>query len=360
MKAIEPHNFYGVLLGAAVAAVGTGISAYGTAQNAKATDKAAQYAMLLENNLAKKQQVKLDALVAGKEEKLQNVNTILDRFEGGGAFGSSGVLEDIRKAQSDFANLGAGDFTGFQDQLDSILKGTLANTYGSGSPSGTFTQLAADTIMNLRQGGLQSALATGEFLSRESQQLLGTEFGIMDQAFEQQYMLERNRVSGITGNQMISAQQQGIGTQALGGAITQIGGLYSNVAAYRANQANISEQQDLANSYQTRMIGLSERGMELQERYFGSMPQLSTPNFTNPGSGGGATGWGGDFVDPALPFMDNTSTPYSYWGNQMITPGAGTVSPFTQQLFSGIFSPSIRTADGYPYEFVDTGVLPPR
>lgn len=358
MKAIEPHNFYGVVLaGLAVSAVGAGVSAYGTAQNAKATDEAAQFAAYLENNLAKKQQAKLDTLISSKEEKLAGVNTILDRFQGGGAFGSSDVLANIREAQSEFSQLGAGDFSGFQDQLDQILKGTLANTYGSGSPSGTFTQLAADTIMNLRQGGLQTALQTGEFLSRESQQLLGSEFGIMDQAFEQQYMLERNRISGITGNQMISAQQQGIGTQALGGFVSQAGSSIAQYGAYKANQSQIAKQQGMANSFADRSLMLQGRSLGLNLPSLTGVPDLS--GYYGGGTSGGGGGGGGGFVDPALPLPSNAGTPYSYFGNQMITPGAGTVSPFTQQLFSGIFSPSIRTSDGYPYEFVDTGVLPP-
>jgi hypothetical protein len=344
MKAIQPTNFHGVVLaGLAIGAVGAGVSAYGTAQNASATADAAQYNALLEKNFAKKQQAKVDALVAGKEEKLEGINTILDRFQGGGAFGSSDVLANIREAQSEFASLGAGDFSGFQDQLDQILKGTLANTYGSGSPSGTFTQLAADTIMNLRQGGLQTALQTGEYLSRESQQLLGTEFGIMDQSFEQQYMIERNKVSAITGAQMIQAQQTGIGTQALGGAIGQIGGAISSYGAYKQNMNMAQKQQTAAENFQTSSLALQDRALTLQQSYFNS------PKFTSPYNVGAPTGGGGGGgIYPPLPTGGGIGAPV---GNVRL-PGAGNFYSLTGAPYS--------TMDDY-FDAVGTfnaGVLP--
>lgn len=305
------NSYHGAIIaGAAIAAVGAGVSAYGTAQNAAAVGEAADFAAYMENQLAKKQRVKLDALITDKTDKLANINTILDRFDGGAAFGSSGVLANIRSAQSDFAALGAGDFSSFQDQLDNILKGTLANTYGSGAPDGTFTQLAADTVMNLRQGGLQTALATGEFLSNESNRLLGAEFGILDQGFEQQYMIERNRVSGITGNMMISAQQQGVATQAAGQAGQQIGSLVTGVGGYFQNQSNIAQQQGIAQQYADLATKYGSRPYNFTTPSVSSVPSLG-PNYFGGGGGGGGGG-----ASPPLPAAyaapDDSLNPYLF------------------------------------------------
>jgi hypothetical protein len=304
-----------IIAGAAIAAVGAGVSAYGTSQNAAAVGEAADFAAYMENQLAKKQRVKLDQLITDKTDKLQGINTILDRFDGGAAFGSSGVLSNIRSAQSDFAALGAGDFSSFQDQLDNILKSTLANTYGSGAPDGTFTQLAADTVMNLRQGGLQSALATGEFLSNESNRLLGAEFGIMDQGFEQQYMIERNRVSGITGNMMISAQQTGVGTQAAGQAIQQVGSLVTGVGGYFQNQSNIAQQQGIAQQYADSATGVSSRPYSFTTPRVASVPSLGTNYFGGSGGSGSAsapplpTAYGGAPAASSNPFLNMSFAP---------------------------------------------------
>jgi hypothetical protein len=342
--------FHGAIIaGAAIAAVGAGVSAYGTAQNAAAVGDAADFAAYLENQLAKRQRAKLDTLITDKETKLAGINTILDRFQGGGAFGSSGVLENIRSAQSDFAALGAGDFSSFQDQLDNILKSTLANTYGSGAPDGTFTQLAADTVMNLRQGGLNTALTTGEFLSAESNRLLGAEFGIMDQEFENQYMIERNRVSGITGNMMISAQQEGVGTQAAGTALTQIGGLVTGVGGYFNQQGQINRQMDIAQQYADKATGVSSRPYSFTTPSITPVPSIRTG--VGGGSGGGSGYFGNNASTAGLP------TPY----------GAGSSNPFSSMTFS---SPAPAGSLNYGYGgggfvgsdgqlYGDVGVLPP-
>lgn len=288
----RPIAYHGAIIaGAAIAAVGAGVSAYGTAQNAAAVGDAAEFAIALEQKLAKEQHAKLQTLITDKEEKLSGINTILDRFEGGAAFGNSDVLKNIREAQSEFAALGAGDFSGFQNQLDSILKATLANTYGSGAAEGTFTQLAADTVMGLRQQGLQSALTTGEFLSAESNRLLGAEFGIMDQEFETQYMIERNKTSGITGNQMIAAEQKGVGMQAAGGALQSIGSLTTSVGGYFNNMNMIDKQMSMANDVSTTGKSISSRPFSF------TTPSISPAPSLAPSSGGGRS----YFPEPSLP-----------------------------------------------------------
>lgn len=329
------HSRHGAIIaGAAIAAIGAGVSAYGTAQNASAVSDAADFAAYLENQLAKRQRANLDQLITDKEDRLSNINTILDRFDGGAAFGSSDVLGNIREAQSEFAALGAGDFSGFQNQLDNILKSTLANTYGSGAPEGTFTQLAADTVMNLRQGGLQTALQTGEFLSAESYRLLGAEFGIMDQRFETEYMIDRNRVSGITGNQMISAQQQGIGTQAAGSAITQIGGLVSGVGGYFDRQSQTQQQLNLAQQALNQGQAINTRPYSFTTPSVASVPSISS----------------------SVPFVSTSPALPSAYGNDAINLNALTSGLGNIPYFGGFASGVSSLYAGYNN---NPGVLPP-
>jgi hypothetical protein len=284
-----------IIAGAAIAAVGAGVSAYGASQNASATKDAAQFSAYLEGKFAKRQEGLLSDLIDSKEQKLQGINSILDRYDGGAAFGDSDVLANIRKAQSDFAALAAGDFNAFQDQLDSILSATLANTYGSGAAEGTFTQLAADTIMGLRERGTTNALGIGASISQESFNLLGVEFGIMDKEFDTQYMIGRNRLSAQTGAAMTAASQAGVGTAATGQALTQIGGLVTNVGGYFGNQDFIREMKTMAGGVTTTGANLSTRPAVSLPTY----PSFSAPSVprTSGGTGGGYFG----FQEPALP-----------------------------------------------------------
>lgn len=336
------HLYYGAIIaGAAIAAVGAGVSAYGTSQNASAVADAAEMAAYLEGQLAKKQHAKLNTLISDKKDKLSNINTILDRFEGGAAFGSSDVLKNIREAQSEFAELGAGDFSGFQDQLDNILKATLANTYGSGAAEGTFTQLAADTVMGLRQGGLDSALRTGEFLSAESNRLLGAEFGILDQEFDRQYMIERNKVSGQTGQMMISAQQTGVATQAVGQAGQQIGGLVTGVGAYFNNMDMANQQLQIAQN-------VGQTGGQISTRPY----SFTTPSITPVPPA--RTGTPSYFPNPSLP-SNNTPSYFGQYGN------GGEFGPYIpvygNQGEAGPFRDSYWTENGIVTD--DTSLLPP-
>jgi hypothetical protein len=312
IKFLNILNFMGaVIAGLAVAAVGAGVSAYGASQNASATKDAAKLAAYLEGKFAKDQLGKLDELIAGKEEKLSGISSILDRFEGGAAFGDSDVLSDIRKAQSDFASLAAGDFTAFQGQLDSILSATLANTYGAGAADGVFSNLAADTIMGLRERGVGQALGIGSAISAESFNLLGAEFGIMDQEFDRQYMIGRNKLSAQTGAQMQAASQAGVGTAAAGQAITQIGSAITGAGGYFGNQNFQREMMQSANNLQT-------SGNTISSRPTYSMPSY-TPSFSIPSISGGSTGAPSNYFDlppPPPDFVPSTSTNLGdYWNS---------------------------------------------
>lgn len=224
------HNMGAVLAiaGIATAAVGAGVSAYGTSQNASATRDQAKFNAYLENKFGKKWGANAQELETQKLDKLYDVGNIFERFEGAGAFGDTNTLENLRKAQSDFAALGAGDFTGFESQLRSIMQDNLVNTVGAGAPVGTYTNISADSVMNLRRQGLGEATSVTGFLSSLSNELLGIEFGVMDRGFEQRYNIDRGRLSAVTGNSMAAAQTAGVGTQAAGGAVQSIGASMTN------------------------------------------------------------------------------------------------------------------------------------
>ena len=207
----------------AVVAVGAGVSAYGTYQNAKSVANANAKAAKNEQGLYLRQSENLDNLIKDKEKKLYNIGNIFDRFESTGAFGDTETLKNLRKAQNDFSQLAAGDFSGFESQLKKSLSDSLVGVMDSGSPVGTYAGLAADTKMQYRGEGIKTAMGISEFLSNESNKLLGQEFGIMDQKFNTGYQLDSNWVNKTNGFKLGEAATVGVGTQAVGGAIQTVG-----------------------------------------------------------------------------------------------------------------------------------------
>lgn len=307
-----------IIAGAAIAAVGAGVSAYGASQSASAQKDAAKYAALLEKRFADEQTTKLDTLITEKTNRLDGINTILEKYNGGGAFSSNDVLANIRKAQADTSALAAGDFTAFQGQLESIMKSTLAGTYGSGSPIGTFANLSASNIYNLRSQGLNSALQTGQFLNAASTDLLTSEFGLLDQQFNTQYQIGRNKITAITGDLATAAQQTGIGTSAVGGALSSIGSGIATSGAYLNRQSLLEQQAASGKSYISAIGGIA-----------------SSPNtFTTPVLG----------ANPTIP-----SVPASYYGTPYATP---TITPSSLGLGS---QPTLSSSPGGYF-----GVLPDR
>lgn len=214
-------SFIVVAIGAV--AVGAGVSAYGTIQNAKSVANANAKAEKNEYGLYLRQNENLDKLVKDKEDKLYNIGNIFDRFESTGAFGDTETLKNLRKAQNDFSQLAAGDFSGFESQLKKSLSDSLVGVMDSGSPVGTYAGLAADTQMQYRGEGIKTAVGISEFLSNESGKLLSQEFGIMDQKFNTAYQLDSNWVNKTNGFNLAKAATVGVGTQAIGGAIQTVG-----------------------------------------------------------------------------------------------------------------------------------------
>lgn len=239
-----------VAAGLAVAGIGSIMGASGAKKNAKAQKKAAEKAARERQLLYERQSSKLNETIKEKEDKLYDLGNIFDRFESTGAFGDTNTLENIRTAQEDFSRLAAGDFTGFESQLRKSMSDALVGTVQSGAPIGTYAELAADSQMNFRLQGIQSAVGISEFLDSQSKSLLGLEFGIMDQEFETGYRLDADRVTGVAQENAKAAATAGIGQTALGGAISQIGSSISSFGTYTDKLA-LARQQNSAMDYFT-------------------------------------------------------------------------------------------------------------
>lgn len=227
----------------AVTAVGAGVSAYGASKSANAIGDANRANSGSEDELFDRQSKKLNKLTNAKDKKLKDLGNIFDRFESTGAFGNTDTLKNLRTAQEDFSQLAAGDFTGFESQLRKSMSDTLINTFGSGAPIGTFAGLAADQQMDFRKEGITQTLGISDYLSQEAFKLLGSEFGIMDQRFNTQYEMDRNRVTNMNNYALGMAGTIGVKESAMGGAVQTIGsGIY---AANMGRQTMAQNQQQL-------------------------------------------------------------------------------------------------------------------
>lgn len=306
----------GVALAAlAVGAVGAGVSAAGAAQNASATRDQAKFNAYLENKFGKKWQGLTDEYISDKEDKLYGLANIFDRFEGAGAFGDTNTLANLRKAQEDFSALAAGDFEGFDNQLRSIMTDNLTSVFGAGAPIGSYTDLSARAVMDLRREGLDTASAVTNNLHNLSTSLLGLEFGVMDQAYQTKYMLDRNRLSAITGYSTQAAQQAGIGTTAAGNALTSIG---SSMLSYGMYQQGLNAQQPSAYRPAGTPSGFGSSSVANPSPVSYRPPTISSPV---PYVGGG----GGSSLDlPVIGPYDNPpdSVLPSYPGAENYTPPA--------------------------------------
>jgi hypothetical protein len=283
-----------IAAGLAVAAVGAGVSAYGAAKNASAMKSANNAAAYEEDMLFERQSDKLNKLVKQKENKLYDLGNIFDRFESTGAFGDTETLKNLRQAQEDFSLLAAGDFTGFESQLRKSMSDALINTVGSGSPVGSYAQLAADTQMQYRKEGIQTTVGITEFLSNEANKLLGAEFGIMDQRFNSQYEMDRNRVANKNNYSLGAAATEGVALSAYGNAAAQIGGSIASYGAYQDSKNFQQQQLDIA---QQQADAMSRRSRVASPGYTPPTydgPSLSGSNSSTrqptPPSGGWETG----------------------------------------------------------------------
>lgn len=256
----------GAMIAAGVMAAGAGLSAFGASRSAKAMRSAQKKIRKAEEAFAKKWQSNLDTFISEKEDKLYNLGDIFERFESTGAFGDTQTLQNLRQAQEDFSALAAGDFTAFSSQLRKSMSDALIGTVGSGAPIGTFAGLAADTQLNYRLQGIQTGTSLSNFFSQEANNLLGLEFGVMDQGFDFSYNLDRTRQTNVNNSRLGQASTEGVGLQAFGGALQQAGGFFNQ--AYQFNQ-NMDTQRIAADRAQSNL----DRMYELQAN-----PNRSTVN----------------------------------------------------------------------------------
>ncbi len=265
--------------GLAVTAVGAGVAAYGAAKNAKAIGKANNTNAGNEEDLFTRQTGNLDDLIKSKNRKLHNLGNIFDRFESTGAFGDTNTLKNLRTAQNDFAQLAAGNFNKFESQLRKSMGDALVNTVGSGSPTGSYAQLAADTQMQYRQQGVQTAVGISEYLSNEANKLLGAEFGIMDQKFNSKYEMDRTRVTNVNNYRLGEAATVGQGLVAYGNAGMQIGSAITSYGMGQTTLANQKKSLDIAQQQANTMQTNAQRG-QVADFVPPSYPPVNVPNGT--------------------------------------------------------------------------------
>lgn len=302
-----------------VGAAGAGASAAGAAKNADKAAENAQFAATLKKRFSEEQQDILDDLISDKQDKLININSILERFGGGPSAGTEENLELLRKSQNDFLKLGAGDFSGFTDQLSDIMAETMAGSFGSGAPVGQFTQLSAQNMNNLRLQGLDTGTRIGNQLGSESFNLLGAEFGLMDEGFQGQQALEEFELGGMLDYLGVSSETAGAGAQAAGSALTSVAGSLFTAGMGAGGDLGGGFLSGLGGGGFTQgpdPIGSSTPRMASERPSFSSAktpiasnqrgtsftPRFSSPTFTRPsvGDGGGLPRGSGGDVNPGL------------------------------------------------------------
>lgn len=343
-----------IIAGLAIAAVGSGASAYGSSQQADAAEDAAKYAAYLNKKFGDEQLDKLDALTEQKTERLKEVGSILEEYGGGPTAGSQENLDLLRKTQNDFLRMGAGDFEAFDAQLKDVMAATLANTQGSGAPAGAFTQLSAQNINALRQQGIQSGISIGQLLAGESFNLLGSEFSILDQDFNLGYQIGKNQIDAIAGYQQQAAQSAGADWQAGGSFLTNIGSALVSYGTMGLNNATANApkaqavpqsvasqygvqqplgaypfmpQTSAAPSLYTPMLSGFNSGVQSPSVSASSAYNPSLPNYANPVDPGG---YG---VLPPLGAFDNPPDQF----NTQMTPVTGGLA-FNPSSYMGIFN----------------------
>jgi hypothetical protein len=271
-------------IGAATSVFGSLFGSRGAKKRAKAERQAAELAIKREQDLHSRWSTNLEDLISQKEDKLFDLGGIFDRFQSTGAFGRTNTEQNLRRAQEDFALLAAGDFTAFEQQLRKTMSDALVTTVGTGSPIGAFAQFGADAQMGMRLQGMQSATGLSDFFASQAQNLLGLEFGLMDQSFEVGYNLDRNQISAINQQGQLAAQQAGASQMAMGSFLNNTGQALMGFAGY------VQQSQELQRQHDARMAQIG--GMQRQQ------PQQQLPVQMNPISMGGYELPGYDFDYP--------------------------------------------------------------
>lgn len=242
-------------MGAAGAAnvVGSILGGIGASKRAKAIKKAIKYNVRDIRNFSKEQIKKSDELGTTKQTYLEEGDPFADmgRFIFGDP--SASTYSNIRKSQADFARLAAGDTSGFQKEVSSIVSNSLATTFGG--PRGSFENLSAKNLLNFRQLGANTAMSLTDYFGRAGQQLIGNKFGILDNTFERQLRLREFETNSIANQRLQRAQQSGVGWMAAGNVAQAAASALSGFGTLKSNEDALKTQ----NAYNDRYLTMLEK-----------------------------------------------------------------------------------------------------
>ena len=257
--------------------LGSVLGGIGAKKRADAIKKAIKYNIKDVKSFTTDQLSRSDKLGAEKQTYLEEGDpfTEMGRFIFGDP--SQDTFANLRKSQSDFAQLAAGKTGNFTKEVASIVQGALANTFGG--PRGSFENLSAKNMLSFRQSGLQSALGLTDFFNRTGSQLTNAKFGILDQTFERQLALRQNQLNQISSLRLGKAQQSGVGWMAAGNVANAIGGAASNVGSFLQNQTALADQKQFNNDQLAIMRKRQDQSQPInyqQPSYY--TPAMNTPS----------------------------------------------------------------------------------
>lgn len=287
--------------------LGSITGAIGASQQAKAQKKAANAGIKDIQNFSKDQIAKSNELGKTKQDYLENGDPFADM--GKFIFGdpSQSTYSNLRKAQSDFSALAAGDTSAFSKEVSSIVSSALSNTFGG--PKGSFENLSAKNLFNFRQGGVNTALQLTNYFGGAGGQLINNKFGILDQTFERQLKINEYQTNAVNNLRMQAAGAEGVAMAGIGNVFNSIGGAVNSYGAYQQNQQALADQK----AYGDRYLGILEKtsGISLSNpsansaRYVNSPTSYTnspTPLPSNNSNGGNADQYGNPGPPPSDPF----------------------------------------------------------
>ena len=270
--------------------LGSVLGGIGAKKRADAIKKAIKYNIKDVKSFTTDQLSRSDKLGAEKQTYLEEGDpfTEMGRFIFGDP--SQDTFANLRKSQSDFAQLAAGKTGNFTKEVASIVQGALANTFGG--PRGSFENLSAKNMLSFRQSGLQSALGLTDFFNRTGSQLTNAKFGILDQTFERQLGLRQNQLNQINSLRLGKAQQSGVGWMAAGNVANAVAGAASNFASFKQNETALADQK-LFNEGQLEIM--KQRQSQVQPMNY------QQSSYYTPAMGGNYNGGGGDQFGGPMP-----------------------------------------------------------
>lgn len=231
LKAASPIGF-------AANALGSIFNAFGTSQRSDAIKKMTRKNQRLINDFAYEFNDESAENKVKKDNILASSSDVFDRL-GGFIFGETDSLSNLRDAQENFSEMAAGNFDNFSQETQSLISSALANTHGG--PQGSFENLSAKNLFDFRSKGLQNALAATNNLSTLGNNLISTEFGVMDQDFERRLKIGQYRVEQNIAQQNMRAGVEGSTMAGIGNSLSTLGQGYNSYQ-------NAQNQLQIANS----------------------------------------------------------------------------------------------------------------